>query len=262
MRNLIILLLTCSFCNISIGQTNGYFDKKFILESNFMIYNPCLYNVSSYMDGSRNYKADGTSYKIANNRLDYGYRLDFGFNKKRNSAIHLEIGHEFFSFNPNYKYYSVYDGQNSYFAEEVKVLSFSFMPKIEFTSPDGLLPVGLYNQVGIGANYYKPIQKEYYLIETGAYPEVKKTSELFNPEFKSKSLSLLYKVGMRIPINKSMLFNFGFRYMFTWNIDKYILGNSSFDSDYILSNYDMHAMINAKETRKIMLFETGLTIAF
>jgi hypothetical protein len=261
MRNLIILFLICFFQLNLNSQTNGYFGKKFILESNLMFYNPCLYNVASYMDGSENYKSSGDSYKIANNRLDYGYRLDFGFNKRRNSAIHLEVGQEFFSFNPNFKYSYVYDGFTSYYAEEVKVRSLSFMPKIEFTSPDGLLPVGLYNQIGIGVNYYRPLIKDYSLIEYGSN-SVTKTSELFNPEFKSKSISFLYKVGMRIPINKSMLFNFGFRYLFTWNIDKYMLGESYAESKYLLSNYSMHAMINAKEIRKIMLFETGITFAF
>ena len=75
---------------------------------------------------------------------------------------------------------------------------------------------------------------------------------------------------MRIPINKSLLYHFGFRYTFNFvpNFSD-LLGGSYQTNDtnpnsteYILSQRDIDYSIKVKENRSLIMFETGVTFAF
>lgn len=259
----IFLLIYCSFQ----AQTTGFFGKKNLLEFGGTLQSPLLYNYYASNNLDPHLSKDGVLIqKIP--VLNYGFRFSYGKMIKRNLAIYIESGLNYFSVAPepyfDYKY--TVPLYNHMQAEMLDIRSFSVIPKIELSSDDGLLPIGITNQFGLGVNFYKTLEKNY----IGTADSIDNVSGYYIPvnitnnnyyDFSNQAIkgyTLLYKLTMRIPINDRFLYHFGFRYTYTF----IPLSHYSTISEKILSQENMWEIIKSKESRNLINFETGISFSF
>ncbi len=251
----------------SLSQSKGFFGRRNIIEISTTVQSPLLYNY---------YSAKNTTAYLAKNGalenkmplLNYGFRLNIGRMTERDRGIYLESGLNYFSVAPNTTIYSNAGIYHHLKAEMLDVRTFSVMPKIEFASADGLLPVGISNQFGIGINYYQTQEKNYLgtvdslEVSNGMTTPVNITTSNYY-DFHTKAIkgyTFLYKLSMRIPITERILFHFGFRY--TYNYIPSLSGATGFSHTTAVSKTDMWELIRHKETRSLITFETGLSFCF
>lgn len=266
MKSILIIISLFIYCSFQ-AQTTGFFGKKNLIEFGGTVQRPLLYNF---------YATNNLVPLLVDNGLlvqkvpvvNYGFRLSYGKMIKRNLAIYLESGLNYFSVAPkpyfDYKY--TLSNYGSIRAEMLDIRSFSVIPKIELTSDDGLLPIGITNQFGFGVNFYKTLEKNYIGVVdsidnvSGYYIPVNVTENNYY-DYSNQAIrgyTLLYKLTMRIPINDRFLYHFGFRYTYTF----VPLSQYSTISDKILSQENMWEMIKSKESRNLINFETGISFSF
>ena len=274
MKPIIIIALLFTTSRI-LSQSKGYFGKNNIIEISIHAQNPSLYNykISTFpnidQEGNTPYIKKNNSLTLGHPKINYGFNLSIGHMLKRNVGIYLESGMSFFSVVADQNAVSVFNFNKSKYtnlnAEMIKIQAFSIIPKIEISSKDGLLPIGISNQFGFGLNLYKPIEKEYLGTVDYSGDTLNKTgipitkNNLYNySNTPIKGYTLLYKLALRIPISKSLLFHFGFRYTFNF------IPNSSYkyNQNEILSQDNMRKMIKLKENRNLLNFETGIAFCF
>ncbi|MGC6434203.1 MAG: hypothetical protein ACON4M_08410 [Crocinitomicaceae bacterium] len=258
-----IIIYFISFTNTVLNQ--GYFGKKNFFEITTSINNPSLYNFYTYADYySTSYKNENGTLVEKNQKINIGFQASIGRVINNNLSLSLEGIFCNFLAIPEFDY-----GKSSNYlgAEMFKINKRSIVPKIEFSFGDGLLPLGLFHQIGIGFNTYTPIEKEYLAYEydnnwyLNSSNSVVVNSEYYNyRNDKIKGYTALYRLGMRIPINEFSMFNFGFRYTFNFvpNLD-FMSSTSKSDDDYFIAREDMRNMIRIKENRSLLYFESGLT---
>ncbi len=252
-------MLTCYH-----GNTQGFFGKKNFAELTISANNPLIYNFFALDPYNRFYKNDGGTLVEKKQQLNTFFHLNVGRVLDNNFSFLIEASKNSIYTAPQNDY-GIF--VSNFYAEAFQINKTSFVPKLEFTYGDGLLPVGLYNQIGIGFNFYKPENQNYlgYYYDDLTSSQVVLDNKTYynysNDNF--RGYTFLYKLGMRIPINKLILVNFGFRYTFNFVPGFTTLSNNSYNDDtYIISRQDMHMMIKAKENRSLMYFETGLTFSF
>lgn len=263
---LFIVSLTLFFNTFS--QVNGYFGKKNFIDFGIDFHMPIVYNFNT--------QSESYSYNFINKEgkmpiLNTGFHLSYSKVITRNMALGLEGAFSSFNiapFNENDFYYTDLN------SELLGVRKSTIIPKIEFSYSDALLPIGLSNQIGFGFNSYNAVERDY-VGSVYYYDEMNNNTELIPVtknnlyDFKNgkliKGYTVLYKLTMRIPINKYLLYNFGFRYTFNFvpNLNLIVPNDSSVEPhDYILSNDDFRSSIKRKENRSLVMFETGLTFTF
>ena len=252
------------------AQTTGYFGKKNLLELGITIQNPLLYNFyGSSNSMNKPYHSKNGTLEPGSTKINYGFRLSYGKMLKRNLAVYLESGLNYFSVIPDSYYSGNQPAGQKYMYTEGEMLdirTFSILPKIELTSDDGLLPIGVTNQFGFGVNFYKTLDKEYvgYADSMDAvygFPipvNITRNNYYDYSNQAIKGYTFLYKLTMRIPINDRLLYHFGFRY--TCNFVP--LSNYSMTSEHVLTQANMWESIRHKETRNLINFETGISFAF
>jgi len=259
------ILIFCTFCIsiVSYSQVNGFFGKKNYVDFGVDVHSPLLYNFYNALN----------SYETELSFLNYGFHITYSRAVQSNLAIGLEGGMSYFSVAP--AQVSSGDYYNSLF-ESIRISKYSFMPKFEFAYNDALLPIGVSNQVGIGFNYYKALENNYSgslsnFDDFGVSQPINITDENyfnFRDQETVKGYTFMYKLTMRIPINKSFLYHFGFRYTFNFvpNFSDLLGDLSQTDitnsTEYILSQNDIDYSIKVKENRSLIMFETGITFAF
>ena len=270
-----ILIFLLFFSNYSFSQSKGYFGKDNIIEFSINAQNPALYNLKI----SNNTASQGNTALIKKNnnlipgypKINYGFRFSYGRMVQRNFGIYLESGLNFFSVVPdqniNSLFYENLNGSNysNLNVEMMKIEEISIIPKIEISSRDGLLPIGISNQCGFGFNFYKPLNQNYlgtvdFMNDTVTNSNLPiDKNNLYNYKNNSiKGYTLLYKLALRIPISKKLLFHFGFRYSLNF------VPNSSYKANQkeIISQENMRQMIKLKENRNLLNFETGVSFCF
>jgi hypothetical protein len=270
-----ILIFLLLLANYSLSQSKGYFGKNNIIEFSINAQNPALYNLKI---SNNNSSQSNTALIKKNNELipgypqiNYGYRLSYGRMIERNLGFYLESGLNFFSVVPdqniNSFFYENLNGSNysNLNAEMTKIQEISIIPKIEISSRDGLLPIGISNQFGIGFNFYKPIEKSYlgtvdYINDTVSISNLPiDKNNFYNYSNSSiKGYTFLYKLALRIPISKKALFHFGFRYTLNFVPNSAYIANQK----EIISQDNMRQMIKLKENRNLLNFETGISFCF
>jgi len=257
----IIISILLLFNSQSIAQ--GFFGKKNFAELTVSANNPLIYNFFTSVYNSKFYKNEGGTLVEKKQRINTNFHLNIGRVLDNNFAFLIEAGRNSIYTVPQHDY-GIF--VNNFMAEMFQINKMSIMPKLEFTYGDGLLPVGLYNQIGIGFNFYNPVNKDYlgYYVDDSYNNQLIDNKTYYNySNDKFKGYTFLYKLGMRIPVNEFMLVNFGFRYTFNFVPGFTTLSNNSYNDDtYIISRQDMHMMIKQKENRSLMYFETGLTFSF
>jgi hypothetical protein len=259
------LLFSCIIFSFSIlSQSKGYFGKKNIFEFGFTIQNPVLYNFKISSD-SYNLALLNKKGALINDfpQLNYGFNMSIGRMLENNFGVIFEGGINQFSVVPNISSasYGNINKFNTLMAEMIDVKKNCFMPKIEFSSNDALLPMGISNQIGFGINYYKPISKDY--IGTVKYGDSTISVSKNNYyDFNSKSIkgyTLMYKLTLRIPLNEKLLYHFGFRYTANFVPSFY---SDIVSPNEILSQSNMRNMIKLRENRNLINFDTGITFCF
>ena len=266
MKKNIIILFTFCISLVSYSQINGFFGKKNYVDFGVDVHSPLLYNFYNSLNNSNQ-----TNLGF----LNYGFHITYSRVVQSNLAVGLEGGLSYFSVAPAQVSFGDYYSSS---LDPVRISKSSFMPKFEFAYNDALLPIGVSNQIGIGFNYYKALVNGYSGSLT-TYDDFGSSQKLnvsddnyfnFTDQETVQCYTVMYKLTMRIPINKSLLYHFCFRYTFNFvpNFSD-LLGGSYQTNDtnpnsteYILSQIDIDYSIKVKENRSLIMFETGVTFAF
>ena len=261
------------FSSILFSQDNkGYYGTKCYVSLDSVLSVPVFYNLLN----EQSFKS---------NLFNYGYRVSAAYVIKRNIALGLELGYDFSRiFNVKSDDILITDVNglpkiiNPHY-DNLGISTFTFIPKIEFTTSNGLLPLGLTHQIGLGIGNSSIRQGEYNMsynyesqvivqktnilgdpyedIKT-TYVNVNKKQEIpaaFLPD-PIKTYTLLYALNVRTALTKKLLLSYGFRYTLNGSREK-TLGIFSEEVDtYSLK----HDVINQKRTN-IISFNLGLTYA-
>ena len=262
MKNIVFLLaFVTSFSTTA--QTSGYYGKKNVVEFNtgmslplFNIFGMSYYN---YM------KVDGSRMKSGNNYFDFSFRAsymranvgDFGFGFEY-SNIHRNI--------PGATYFNDTIGKYMIF-EKLGTTTHLFMPKLELTTDNGLLPVGLSHQFGIGYGrtsikagehaYGTTIHSD--LVPKGSsIPITGTVTNAANFDLVATSLTILYEMHVKVPVSKSITVNYGFRYNVNIGLgSKYVNTNN-----YYLTNSEAVRSIQRSNLRSVISFNIGVGYVF
>lgn len=274
MKKLILIIILFSK-NYILSQSKGYFGKNNLIEFGINIQNPSLYNykitstTNEYEIQNTPYIKKHNSLELGNPKINYGFRLSLGRMIERNLGVYIETGLNYFSVvadqNANSFSNFMISNYSNLNAEMMDIQNFSILPKFELSSKEGFLPIGISNQIGIGFNRYKAIEKDYLGTVSVNYDTISiqnlpiTSTNFYNFSNSSiKGYTLLYKLTLRIPISNRILFHFGFRYTFNF------VPNSAYKTNQneIISQDNMRKMIKLKENRNLLNFETGLSFSF
>ena len=268
----LLIVFSINFCYT---QSKGFFGKNNIIELSLNVQNPSVYNYKistlSILEANAAYIKKNNTLILGHPKINYGLKLSIGRMIERNLGFYLETGLNYFSVVPNQNDNSLFNfsyNESKYsnlISEMIKIQEISILPKIEISSKDGLLPIGISNQFGFGFKYYKPIERDYlgtvdFNDDTSSVTgiPISKSNYYKYTNSSIKGYTLLYKLTLRIPISKSLLFHFGFRYTFNFVPDFSYISNQT----QIISQDNMRKMIKIKENRNLLNFETGISYCF
>lgn len=216
------------------AQNSGLFGKTSFVEvtgvGNFSLMNRWLNN--DYY-----YKRNGQNLMKAKDLVNGGVYVAVGTAVKRNVALTLEAGWWMFNTDgPSIVRFSAGDYYSSTMEirhENLDVRTFSIMPIVEIGGKEGLLPIGISHQIGVGYTSSKPVEKDYlyapamsgpfsYYDELGNYHSMDSKDFLDSlhtvqggfADFKNKQkgVTLLYGLKVRTPISENVMLNYGVRY--------------------------------------------------
>lgn len=273
MKNIVKVLLLMVFINNVNAQNPGYFGKKNVVDFSVNLQNPLFSNLRSRTDDNTRFLGlDGSNLRSVNDRFDWGFRFNYSRPLKRSFAIGVEFGYDYFSVQRHYK-----QDQNNYYYyyfQKIDVNSMSIMPKLEFSSAGGLLPMGISHQVGIGVRLIKPVDKEYNVGITDNYQsqtyastvipiEPTLASKLAYTGSSIKGYTIMYALNFRSPLTKRLMLNYGIRY--TWNF----MGKPPYN-DYMLNSYsdlqltenELKEIVRYRKQFSLIQASIGLSFAF
>lgn len=199
--HLIVLLTLESF-----GQTR-YFNHKYYIDASLFGRTPVLSNL--YNEGYFLKEIDG-KLKRKGNFFEWGQRFGASYSYKANKAIGFEFSQEHTLFQPESN--SSILGSNYINIEAIHMRTNIFSPRFEYTSSNGILPIGINHQLGFGFAFTKAIDDNN-LVQTEY-----NTTNLEAPNlFKSvkepiKGYQLFYGLNFRFPISKNIIWNITTRY--------------------------------------------------
>ncbi len=245
------------------AQNSGFIGKRNIISVDGRLFSPAFYNIFNNEDDYRK-ATDGTNnFKDSRNLLTYGMNFTLGRTVSNRVAFLLQGSFLRYKtvlhpFNASGTLQSKNVLKSTFFRNQ----SVGIMPIIEFTNSGGIVPFGLSNQIGFGIYTNKPL-KDDYLILTQGFPEVTYHDEdkLFDYDtYKIRSYSLMYKINLRLPITRSLLFNIGFRY--NLNITKFaaFFDNKSDEFGFALADY--RDQVRRAQITNFVSMETGLSFVF
>ncbi len=249
-------------------KKNGYYGKNCFIQIESVMNYPFYYNVFS--KSGFEYSTSSNSFKLKKNHFNIGFRVHFGYVLKRNIALSIEYGQDYSSLYLNNDIL-VHDPSGYGYEVQHEMLDVRtnvFIPKIEFTTSNSILPMGFSHQVGFGFSFSNAIEKDYIYRYEGSseYLHYSTSSTGVDPINFSilkpvKKIVLLYALSMRSPITQSLMINYGIKY--TLNIWR------TFPYDYnniYKSNLEYTASINSLIARQRMFslinFNLGLTYVF
>jgi len=271
MKFLFIALFTLFFNNLLISQNTGLYGKRTFIEFNTVSNMPVFSWLLSSSDGYSSSGA-GNSLTLKKDLFDYGFRFVIGRSGTKNAGVSLEFGYGFSNLSaPKYirkTYIDQWGYENTTSIdirhERFDVHTISFMPKIEFTSKGGTLPVGLNHQIGLGFSSSKIIERDYkyqILNYYGAFTNEEVASfskNIVDYEQSYKGITILYAFNIRTPITKSLMINYGIRY--TLNLRNNFVSEIGTDQYY----YPKDAVredIRRSRLSNLLSFNLGLTYA-
>jgi len=264
----ISLLLLCA--SAVSAQNPGYFGKKNVVELDMVGTFPLLSNFRSVTWN----KAEGDHIVNKKDYFDCGVRLGFIHTFRRNFAAGIEIGQDYFSVNfEDYydRYQSDYEWYESTNArhENVDVRALIIMPKVEFSTKGGLLPMGLSHQVGLGVRMNRAVDKPY-IYEQAAYEgdgdPASFGKTFYNYDNKAiLGMTAMYAINMRTPLTKSLLLSYGLRYTLNF-MKKTEAAYSNIpaveaNEVYWVNRDEMQMAIRSRKQTSFILFNIGISYA-
>jgi hypothetical protein len=273
MKKLILIFLLLTSISVAKAQNPGYFGKKNIIELDFVGTFPLLSNFKVI----NWYKADGDHIVNRKDYFDCGVRLGLVHTFRRNFAAGVEIGQDYFSVNfenyfTRYQYLDGFQNLESINAEHenVDVRALVIMPKVEFSSKGGLLPMGLSHQVGVGIRMNQAVEKPYVYepdYYSGSGDPASFGKDFYNYDDKPiLGMTAMYAINMRTPLTKSLLLNYGLRY--TLNFMKKTIYNNGYTESadtsndiYWVNRAEMQSAIRSRKQTSFILFNIGLSYA-
>jgi hypothetical protein len=252
------------------SQNNGFIGKKNFIAIDLRAYTPIVHGLRT--KNQINFKTRGSDYANKKNLVDYGFNFSIGRVLSRNVGVILQYARSNFDFILTGDYRSPIVSNDTYEhayrvvkANFFEARSVGIMPILELNNSSGLLPLGLSHQFGIGFNKSYFVEKDYHLryedFEDGT-GITEAPLELYN--FKNDpitSYTMMYKINLRIPISKSILFNFGIRYNFNYFPEKDI-SSSAYANQFLLTRDNLIDIIKSKESKNFICFETGFNLCF
>lgn len=263
----ILFIFYFSTSLFSYSQATGFFGKKNFVDIGINVHNPFIYNIKNQLDNTRTYLNKDGELEEKSPILSFGYAISYNRVVTNNLAFGLEWQQS------NFNIATFPEFSNNYINHKIEMLGVrktTVLPKIEFSYNNALLPIGVSNQIGFGFSSYAPKERDY----IGFINSFDDNYDFINTDitkdnyydFDNKSIKgylFLYKLTMRIPINKYLLYHFGFRYTFNFvRASLYDFYSAETNQDYVLSRSSVNQSIKIKENRSLFFFDTGITIAF
>ncbi len=246
----------------SLGQSFGYYGKKNILRVNGLGTRPMFGDIRDF----HYYHNSNGQLKEKDNYFDGGLSLNYARVVGKRFAIGIEYSINLWNIpGPIVRYETVTSssGDEHYVYklkhEMLDVQTQNFMPKVHFSPGKSLfLPIDC--EFGVAYAQTK-IKEKNYLSE-----EVKIEDDYYTSEFQKNyqanrlyhSLTVLYGINSKIPINRSLFFNFGIRY--TFNFDAVILdGDTSLDNGF---GGEWYSLIARRRAASLLTANLGFMIVF
>lgn len=247
-------------------DNKGFYDAKFFITLEGQANSPLIYNLrTNYMDPA--YSRFNKDLEEKKDKFNYGFRISGNYLIKRNLAIGIETGVEYANVYPEMNYV---DNQNYNTiilrSEALDIRSFVIMPKIELSTKNGLLPLGLSHQIGLGLAKTNIVEKNYNFlvsddVNNSSYYAAIYKDKLYNYSNNSfKNYLVMYALSMRTAITKNILINYGFRY--TFNLPVSSNGFSESDAQYFLQQNTIYESVKKQRSSSLINFNLGLTYAF
>lgn len=250
------------------AQEFGYFGKKNTLSVNAIGSMPLI---ARFVERNQGYYVnEGGALTVKNDMLDYGLVVSLTRLNSGKLAYGMEVSLYYSNvpgptfqnvlFSDEYNGYQFY-GTEPITHERLKIRTFTFMPKIEYTLLGEQLPFGINNQVGFGVGQSVIIEDNYLVenINYDTYYVVLQEYDAYDVEMKVYALSLMYAFNLRMPVSKSLMFNVGLRY----NLN--IPLASSFTEDFGLTSSgggETLTTINRRRLSSISCLMFGLNYIF
>ncbi len=274
MTKIIAFFLFIFLYGFSFSQ-GGYYNKKNYIKTDFQALFPnIIYNYYNFDLPTSVYNS-----KLANkkDRFNYGFHFSAYRILKKRTAVGIELGTDYsdiylpknttFLIEPEYDEIKLENIQIS----KIEIQTYSFIPKIEFVTGNGFLPMGFTHEIGVGTIFSHIVKKDYPFNygeitsndKTGTLTEEYIKSHLFNYDvYAVQNYTLLYALNLKVPLMKYLLFNYGFRY--TLNIKPFLSDHHEprMISDFIYSNGIIDQSIQKQKIRSLFNFSFGLTYVF
>lgn len=268
MKGLIILLVLL-FSQLTFSQNTGLYGKKFAVQVDFLSAYPFFSNLQG--DSYNRYKNKSGKLVQGNDNFDYGLNLSGMYATKNNAGIGLEYNINYSSiYAPSYiqrtnitNGFEVYES-NSLDHERIKMNTSSVMAKLELTSRNGLLPIGLSHQIGFGLTFTKLVQDDYlYQNNTSPGNEIPDYDEKFyNYDNKSfRGFTFMYALSVRMPVSKRIMISYGLRYTFNFLPARSSENTYNNDDSYWLDKQTAYYLVKERINYTFIKFNIGMAIA-
>lgn len=270
-----ITLLFIFLVHFSFSQSVGFFGKKNVISFNGIGAIPIIQSVLSNSQHSY-YKSVNGKFIRTSDYFNGGFSagISHAFSNSFGLGFDFETVYSNCS-GPNFGFTTYDELNNNYYNERVEIYhealslrTFNFIPKIEFQLSSNYYPIGIVNQIGFGYTTSKVIDKEYdFLIQYPTYNNLKEIEDdkIFNLEDNYSGLTFMYAFNVRVPISKSLLFNYGIRYNLNYTFGAKdgggFLNNSTTDKEnYAVSKRTMQQIIGNSRFKNIITLNVGLSL--
>lgn len=255
MRILILFILFSGLCS---AQHSGFFGKKSYIEFNVIGSVPLIDNL--FFGDASGYKKSGSNLVPGKDWFESGLRLALGHAVSNKFGVGIEFGMDFQNVAP-LLFYSNFDYSSDHILrhEMLDLRTIVVVPKVEFTSADGLLPIGLNHQIGFGYTSTKVVDRKYVLDRNGTIPptgslKLAPISDGFN------GMVLFYALNMRTALSKRFMLNYGIRYsanfLFASSESLGVLGG------YQVSRQHLGEVIRNRRLHNVLSFNFGFSVPF
>ena len=260
MRKIVKVLLMLVLVNQVNAQNPGYFGSKNVVDFSLN----GQYNLFSNL-GKNFYKFENDKLVRYKDRVDWGFRINYSRVFKRNFALGIECGYDYYRIQPRQIYgfssYSPIDFENW------DVKSLNIMPKIEFSTEGGLLPMGISHQIGVGVRLVRVVDKEYHYVldGNGSQPFVLNNAIVMPESYlykkTAKGLVLMYALHMRTPISKRLFLNYGFRYTLNF-MSKQLDYSTGTSQNLVMTSGEYQNLVRQRKQASFIQGNIGLSFAF
>lgn len=264
------------------AQNPGYLGKKNVIEVFGTFQTPLFSNMIDLANSDVSYMKKAGKLEEKMDVVDVGYHFNVSHAFSRRFGLAFEFGYDYFSVNPGFvdkiynsntgfTIYDEYQGQH----ENLSVRSQFLLPKIEFTSKGGILPVGITHQIGLGFRSMKVIQKDYlydlesldevdyqyYQLNATESAELEKNLTNFKERY--KGMTMVYVLNLRSPVSKNLLLNYGVRYTLNFMKRDQSEGDGyEYESTYWYNEAEVQNAIRSRTRWSFIFLHFGLSFAF